>query len=69
MASEFKIDRVETSFTTAEVENPFTTLVFATERETLEAVVFTVVYSDPDGLEAAILASPTVDGGTIVDFL
>jgi len=69
VASNYKIDRLETTFTAEDVEFPFTTLVFATKTDSMTPVVFEVSYADADGVEAAILASPTVDGGEIVDFL
>lgn len=69
MATNIKIDRLETSFDYDAHSGAFTTTVFATNADTLEPVVFEVNYSNPDDLLTAIVAGPTVDGGEIVDFL
>lgn len=69
VAKDIKIDRIETTYEPDTLTTTFHSTVFATDADTLEAVVLTVDYDDAEGLEAAILASPTVDGGSIVDFL
>jgi len=67
MATSLVITRLETEID-AESETPFTTLVVGHDASDKTPLAFTVTYSDPDGLVAAIIATPVNDVTEIVDF-
>lgn len=69
MAVGYKIDKVETTYNIEVEATPFHSVVFMTKADDLTQVIAEVDYTNPDDLHDALLASPTVDGGDIIDFL
>lgn len=60
---------METTYDKDAESGNYTTVVFFTNDATKEDGIMTVSYDTPDRLSDAILADPTADVGSIVDFL